>query len=144
MPDPDGDPWLHPATRVGLSEIAGNGLFAVEDLPARCVVLRLAGRSERVDGLGARFPNHSCEANLGWLDERTLATITDVPAEAELVTDYALSIVEAEWFLRCHCPSYRCRQMVEGSDWAISQLQVRYQGWWAPRAQRLIDASRTG
>ena len=71
------------------SEIAGRGLFAVEDLPAGTVVLRMAGRSDRVDGLGSRFPNHSCDANLGWLDEVTLVTMTEVAAGAELVIDYA-------------------------------------------------------
>jgi uncharacterized protein len=133
---------LHPAVRVQPSEIAGRGLFATEGLSSGSVVLRLAGGSDRVDGLGSSFPNHCCDANIGWLDELTLVTMTDVAAGAELVTDYAMSIVEPEWLLRCHCPSYRCRQMVEGTDWRIPQLQARYDGWWAPHAQRLVDASR--
>jgi hypothetical protein len=62
-----------------------------------------------------------------------------VPAGSELVTDYAMCITEPGWFLRCHCPSYRCRQMVEGDDWRIPQLRRRYDGWWAPRVQRLLD-----
>ena len=89
----------------------------------------------------ARYVNHACDPNVGWLDERTLATMTDVAAGEELVTDYAMSIVEPEWFLRCHCPSYRCRQMVEGTDWRIPQLQRRYAGWWAPHVQALVDAT---
>jgi hypothetical protein len=66
--------------------------------------------------------------------------MTDVAAGTELFTDYALSVTDADWFLRCHCPSYRCRQMVEGGDWRIPQLQRRYAGWWAPHVQRLVDS----
>jgi hypothetical protein len=29
--------------------------------------------------------------------------------------------------------------MVEGGDWRIAQLQQRYDGWWAPHVQRLVD-----
>jgi len=89
-----------------------------------------------------RFGNHSCDPNLGWVDEYRLATMTDVAAGQELVTDYAMSTVETDWVLRCHCPSYRCRQMVEGTDWRIPQLQQRYDGWWAPYVQGLVDESR--
>jgi SET domain-containing protein len=123
-----------PDVEVRASDIAGRGLFAAADLPAGTVVLRLAASpvAHRVDGLGADFPNHSCDPNLGWLDELGLATMVDVTEGEELVTDYAMAIAEPDWFLRCHCPSYRCRQMVEGTDWRIPQLQQRYAGWWAP------------
>jgi len=86
-----------------------------------------------------RFGNHSCDPNLGWVDEYTLATMADVPAGDELVNDYAMSTADAEYVLRCHCPSYRCRQMVAGDDWRIPQLQTRYRGWWVPYVQGLVD-----
>jgi hypothetical protein len=135
VPDPD--------VEVRPSDIAGRGLFATVDLPAGSAVVRLASDSAdegRIDTLGVGVPNHSCDPNVGWADERTLVTMADVAAGVELVTDYAMRIVEADWFMRCHCPSYRCRQMVEGSDWRIPQLQQRYAGWWSPRVQRLVDA----
>jgi hypothetical protein len=141
---PEADAWLHPAVELRPSEIAGRGLFATQDLPAGCVVLRWAADAdERVDQRGTRFPNHSCDPNLGWAGERALLATTDVPAGAELVTDYAMGITEQGWVLRCHCPSYRCRQMVEATDWRIPQLQARYAGSWAPDVQRLVDASRS-
>ena len=143
----DLEPDRHAAVEVRTSEIAGRGLFSTADLPARTVVLRLASAVSDVPspaGLGSRFPNHSCDPNLGWIDAYSLATMADVPAGAELLTDYAMSTVEPDWFLRCHCPSYRCRQMVEGTDWRIPQLQRRYDGWWAPHVQRLVDTSRAG
>ncbi len=146
MPEPARGGHLHHAVEVRRSDIAGRGLFATEDLPAGTIVVRLAAaqvEGGRVDLLGADFPNHSCDAGLGWVDAHSLATITDVAAGTELLTDYAMSIVEPDWFLRCHCPSYRCRQMVEGTDWRIPQLQGRYAGWWAPHVHRLVESGRT-
>jgi uncharacterized protein len=159
--------WLHPSVEVRPSPIAGRGLFATADLPARTVVSRLGGRlvstaeltrviataDHYVDTIVVsadrhllvapgenRFGNHSCDPNLGWVDEYTLATMLDVSAGQELVSDYAMSTADPDYVLRCHCPSYRCRQMVEGSDWRIPQLQARYQGWWVPYVQSLVDA----
>jgi hypothetical protein len=132
---------------VRVSAIAGRGWFATGDLPAGQMVLRLSEpvpAGGRVDRLGLGFPNHGCDPNLGWADEQTLVTILPVAGGTELVADYAMSVVEPDWFLRCHCPSYRCRQMVEGTDWQIPQLQRRYAGWWSPAVQQLIDAGPEG
>ena len=92
-----------------------------------------------VDPGDNRFGNHSCDPNLGWDDEYALATMVDVAAGQELVSDYAMSTADPEYVLRCHCPSYRCRQMVAGDDWRIPQLQERYRGWWVPYVQSLVD-----
>jgi len=170
LPEPDGECWLHPDVEVRPSTIAGRGLFATVDLPGGTVVSRLGGRlvdtaalrglvadaQEPVDAVMVdddrhlvlapgdnRFVNHACDPNLGWVDVYSLATMTAVAAGGELVTDYAMSVVDPGWFLRCHCPSYRCREIVEGTDWRIPQLQQRYDGWWTPYVRRLIDAART-
>jgi len=159
--------WLHPSVEVRPSPIAGRGLFVTTDVAAGTVVSRLGGRlvstaeltqvmaasDDYVDTIvvaadrhllvapGAnRFGNHSCDPNLGWVDEYSLATMVDVPAGQELVSDYAMSTADPDYLLRCHCPSYRCRQMVEGGDWRIPQLQARYHGWWVPYVQSLVDA----
>jgi uncharacterized protein len=170
VPEPDPECWLHPAVDVGPSPVAGRGLFTTVDLPRGTVVSRLGGRLVGTATLHAmieagegyvdsvvvgedrhlvlapgnlnRFGNHACDPDLGWVDEYTLATRADVAAGAELFTDYAMSTVDDAWYMRCHCPSYRCRQMVEGGDWRIPQLQQRYAGWWAPYVQRLIDEQR--
>ena len=92
-------------------------------------------------GSDQHYGNHSCDPNLGWVDAYTLATMVDVPAGRELLTDYAMATTDPAFLLRCHCESYRCRQMVEGTDWQIPQLQARYQGWWAPHVQALVAAS---
>ena len=169
VPDPEPDCWLHPAVEVGPSDIAGRGLFANAPLPAGTVVSRLGGRlvdtatlrnliassEEYVDTVVVdddrhlllapgdnRFGNHACDPNLGWVTEFALATVVDVPAGGELLADYAMSTVDRDWIMRCHCTSYRCRQMIEGTDWRIPQLQLRYDGWWTPYVQRLVDAGR--
>jgi hypothetical protein len=164
---PPATSWLHPSVEVRPSAVAGRGLFATADLPEGTVVSRLGGRlvstaeltrlmtsadgyidSIVVDehchlllaaGSDNRFGNHSCDPNLGWVDEYTLAAMVDVPTGGELLSDYAMSTANPVYVLRCHCESYRCRQMVAGDDWRIPQLQVRYRGWWVPYVQTLID-----
>ena len=172
MPEPDAECWLHADLEVRPSPVAGRGLFTTSDLPAGTVVSRLGGSvvdtatlrrlreevadDEHVDavqldddryllltpGNRNRFLNHACDPDVGWADAVTLVTRSDVAAGEELLVDYAMSIADESWFLRCHCASYRCRQMVEGSDWRIPQLQQRYAGWWSPYVQRLVDAMR--
>ncbi|HEY2879981.1 SET domain-containing protein [Nocardioides sp.] len=167
MREPEPECWLHPGVEVRASDVAGRGLFARADLPALTPVSRLGGRlvdtatvrdliatsADSVETVVVdedthllvaagdnRFGNHACDPNLGWVGEYTLATMTDVAAGAELLTDYAMSTVDPDWIMGCHCASYRCRQMIEGTDWRIPQLQERYHGWWAPYVQRLVDA----
>jgi hypothetical protein len=159
--------WLHRSVEVRPSTIAGRGLFATSDLPAGTVVSRLGGRLVSTEELTSamtsavgyvdsivvdedwhlllaagsdnRFGNHSCDPNLGWVDEYTLATMVNVPTGRELLSDYAMSTADPDYLLRCHCESYRCRQMVAGDDWRIPQLQIRYRGWWVPYVQSLVD-----
>jgi SET domain-containing protein len=116
------------------SDIAGKGLFAAEPATAGSMVLEQAG-------VGAL--NHSCDPNLGWQDDHTLVALRDIAAGEELTIDYATVVADAEFVMMCHCETYRCRQVVEGGDWQIPQLQRRYAGRWAPAVQRKIDeASR--
>ena len=67
----------------------------------------------------------------------------DVAAGEELTDDYATSTVDADFVLYCHCETYRCRQVIEGTDWMIPQLQLRYAGYWVPYVQRRIEAPAT-
>jgi SET domain-containing protein len=122
-------------TRAGASRIAGRGLFAAHPIPAGRPVLRLDGTDVR------EHVNHSCEPNLGWLDDETLVTITDVSDGDELLVDYATGIDDAEFVMMCHCETYRCRQVIEGTDWQIPQLQQRYAVTWAPAVQRKIHSA---
>ncbi|MGI8677184.1 MAG: SET domain-containing protein [Jatrophihabitans sp.] len=165
-PGPDEQCWLHPDVALGPSVIAGRGLFAATDLGAGTVVSRLGGRlvgddelcellaaDRYVDAIGVtegvhlllapgsdnRFGNHSCEPNLGWAGEYTLVAMRDIATGDELTHDYATSTGDAGFVLYCHCETYRCRQVVEGTDWQIPQLQQRYASFWTPMLRRRID-----
>jgi len=89
-------------------------------------------------GSTGHWANHSCEPNLGWADEYTLVALRDIAAGEELTDDYATSTVDPDFVLYCHCETYRCRQVIEGTDWKIPQLQKRYAGQWVPYIDRLI------
>ena len=119
--------------RIALSPIAGRGTFAAEAIPVGAVVLVLDDPAE----LGAL--NHSCDPTLGWADERGLRAVRDIAPGEELTVDYATCIADPSFVMMCHCETYRCRQVIEGTDWQIPQLQQRYAGWFAPAVQRRID-----
>jgi SET domain-containing protein len=127
----------HPEVVGDWSRIAGRGLFARTPLAAGevAVCFRVPPSSPQL------LPrvNHSCDPNLRWADDQRLVTIGDVPAGAELTCDYATCISDPAFTLFCHCETYRCRQVIEGTDWRIPQLQQRYAGQWHPDVQRLID-----
>jgi hypothetical protein len=126
---------LTAAVVVEFSPIAGRGLFASGAVPAGTAVVRLGEP-------GSFGPvNHSCEPNLGWSDDLTLVAVRDVAPGEELTCDYATGTDDPELVLMCHCGTYRCRQLIEGTDWQIPQLQKRYAGLWSPRLQRHIDAT---
>lgn len=110
------------------SRIAGRGLFAVRPVAAGSTV-----------PVGVDALNHSCEPNLGWSATGELVALHDIAADEELTTDYALHLDDPGFVLMCHCETYRCRQVIEGTDWQIPQLQKRYAGFWAPVVQRRID-----
>ena len=126
-----------PDVEVCRSPVAGRGLFATAAIPAGTEVLRPGAPVHEQGPV-----NHACDPNLGWAGD-ALVTLRDVAAGEELLVDYAMSSTDPAYLLRCHCESYRCRQMVEGTDWRIPQLQLRYAGRWAPDVQALIDAGPT-
>ena len=133
VPEPEAECWLHPDVEVRPSDVAGRGLFAAAPIPAGTEVLRPVDPVHEHGSL-----NHACDPNLGWVGE-VLVALRDVAAGEELLVDYAMSVTDPAYLLRCHCASYRCRQMVEGTDWRIPQLQQRYAGRWAPQVRQLID-----
>jgi hypothetical protein len=113
---------------IGPSAIAGSGTFATSPLAA---------------GTELEVPepvNHSCDPNLWWLAPGRYSTRRDIAAGEELTYDYATVVADPGYLLRCHCESYRCRQLVTGDDWTIPQLQARYAGRWGPEVQARLDS----
>jgi SET domain len=119
------------AVTIGPSRIAGRGLFTVGPIAA----------GECPGELDVSLLNHSCDPNLGWTDEGRLVALREIGPDVELTTDYATSIDDPDFVLTCHCETYRCRQLIEGTDWRIPQLQKRYAGHWAPHLRDRIAAA---
>lgn len=121
-----------PQVEFRASPIAGRGLFTLVPIASGSVALEQ-------DGIGQL--NHSCEPTLGWADDTTLVAVREIAADEELTVDYATALSDPQFMMVCHCGTYRCRQVIEGSDWQIPQLRKRYAGTFAPAVQRLIDGT---
>jgi hypothetical protein len=111
------------------SAIAGQGLFTDGAIAVGAAV-----------DADPQLLNHSCDPTLVWADggER-LTAFREVAAGEELTVDYATCTTDPSMLLRCHCETYRCRQMVTGDDWQIPELQRRYAGHFEPRVQQRIN-----
>jgi hypothetical protein len=112
-------------TSLRPSLIAGRGVFASAAL---------------AEGTPVGGPlNHSCDPNTWYVGEQ-LVTRRPIDADEELTYDYATGIADlGDRPLWCHCETYRCRQVIEPTDWSIPQLQKRYAGHWLTPLQQLID-----
>ena len=122
-----------------MSMIAGEGTFATDVLAAGATVVTLENEVDSDAGFGVL--NHSCDPTLGYSGALELVALREIRPGEELTLDYATCLDDPEYLLRCHCETYRCRQLIEGTDWQIPQLQTRYAGHWAPRIQARIDAT---
>ena len=120
-----------------ISMIAGEGTFTTDEIGAGAPVITLGTDAASETDLAGL--NHSCDPTLGFADARTLVARRDVQPGEELTLDYATCLDDPDYLLRCHCETYRCRQLIEGTDWQIPQLQTRYAGHWAPHVQARID-----
>ena len=112
------------------SSIAGRGLFTT--------VAAAAGSILAVD---PALLNHSCDPTLVWTsDGASLIAFRDLEPGEELTVDYATASTDPDLVVRCHCETYRCRQLVTGDDWRIPQVQQRYAGHLTPEVQSAVDA----
>ncbi len=78
--------------------------------------------------------NHSCDSNLWLRDEVTMVARRAIASGEELTLDYALTTVEPDWQLDqpCQCGTPACRHIIRGTDWQLPDVQLRYQGHFAP------------
>jgi hypothetical protein len=76
--------------------------------------------------------NHSCDPSLWWGAPYTLVARRDIPAGAELTSDYATSTGEPGFTMPCDCGADPCRRIVTGRDWSLPELQRRYGPHWVP------------
>ena len=116
-------------TQRRASAIAGRGLFTAGALASGAVV-----------DADPQLLNHSCDPSLVWAAEGTgLVAFRDIAAGEELTIDYATGTTDPEMLVRCHCETYRCRQLVTGDDWQLLEVQRRYAGHFATDVQHRID-----
>lgn len=158
--------WIHPATFVASSPIAGQGLFARAGFRAGDVVVIWGGavfsEAERQAGVARErslavidegaylgsfvyepetadeFMNHACNPNVWLQNATTLVTMRDIEPGEELTIDYALWETDAAWAMQCCCGAVACRQWITGQDWMQPALQTRYAGHFSPYVQRRI------
>lgn len=83
--------------------------------------------------------NHSCLPNLGSAPNfDQLVAIRDIQAGEELTFDYAMTDCGDEE-MECKCGASCCRGVIRGADWRLAVLQWRYEGYFQPNVQRLIE-----
>ncbi len=119
------------------SGIHGLGVFTREAISKQQFVIECQGilrhQSEIVEGMRALqigqetylaedpehpqlddFINHSCAANLGFLDgSPKLYALRDIQAGEELFWDYCTSINEPGWQVPCQCGASTCRGKIQ-------------------------------
>jgi len=127
----------------------GGLLYTTED--ARQGRLQVAGEMYNEEQLGPDlfratpkspeyYLNHSCEPNV-----LAATAVRDIAESEELLTDYAhCEAGDSVLVGSCRCGAARCRGRVTGLDWAIPDLQQKYEGYFTSYVQSLIDTQRRG
>lgn len=87
------------------------------------------------------YMNHSCEPNLWLIDEVTVVARRDIQAGEELTIDYATELADETYQMKtlCNCRSNRCRRVVTGKDWQLTEIQEEYGNHFAPFLNRRIE-----
>lgn len=160
--------WIHPALTLGVSEIDGQGVFATAPLEKSVPIIKWGGEiftkedvslgrgrqhtlvgitedlllgnlKEQPPGLDD-YMNHSCEPNVGMVDEITIITMRAIQAGEELVADYAIWLNDETYVMKrsCACKSQNCRKTIRGSDWRLPRVASKNNGYFSPFIARRI------
>jgi len=79
--------------------------------------------------------NHSCQPNVGFLDNIVIIAIRDIEAGEEITWDYAFSQTTFKPF-ECKCGSEQCRKIINPNDWKIKEIQESYGEYYSPFLKR--------
>jgi uncharacterized protein len=125
----------------------GLGVFAKVDLQPRELIFYLNGKlidfgasiehmgeysvqvgaRDYVDPISpARFLNHSCVPNSGFIDDVALITLEPIKAGDEIRFDYSTTMLERHWELECLCGATDCRKLITDFDLLPLPLQTHY------------------
>ena len=99
--------------------------------------------------LPARFINHSCEANVGILDNDLGAfdffALKEIEPEEEFLWDYTSSEWEVSAFSKCLCGSSHCRQELKGFQVDGESVRQRYGQYYARYLKNLnLNVEKNG
>jgi uncharacterized protein len=89
------------------------------------------------------YINHSCDPNTGLNGQVFLVALRDIEAGEEITFDYAMTISEVKFEMRCNCGSESCRGMITENDWKLESLQEKYQGFFSHYIQQKIIKLRS-
>lgn len=74
----------------------------------------------------ARYINHSCFPNAGFVDEIRLVALRHIQAGEEICFDYSTTMLERYWEMDCSCGASNCRRRVRDFDLLPFALQEHY------------------
>ena len=88
--------------------------------------------------------NHSCEPNVGFLDQLQIVAIKDINKDEELVYDYAFVMWngpdnENRFEIKCLCGSKYCRGFIKEYDWKNVKIQQKYGRYFQPFLRKHFD-----
>lgn len=82
------------------------------------------GRFSYVDPISpARYLNHSCEPNAGFVDDIALIALKPILPGDEIRFDYSTTMLERHWELDCSCGATLCRKRIRDFDLIPGDLQ---------------------
>lgn len=85
------------------------------------------GRHSYVDPISpARFLNHSCEPNAGFVDDVALIALKPILPGDEIRFDYSTTMLERHWELDCSCGAKLCRKRIRDFDLIPYEMQQFY------------------
>lgn len=74
----------------------------------------------------ARYLNHSCSPNAGFVDEIRLIALNRIYPGEEICFDYSTTMLERYWELDCMCSSSECRGRIRDFDLLPQSIQQHY------------------
>ena len=86
--------------------------------------------------------NHSCRPNVGVRGQITFVAMHAISAGAELTIDYAMIDGDPDDRMECSCGAPECRKVITGSDWRLTELRRRYEGYFSRYIQDRITDRR--
>ena len=131
------------------SGIAGEGIFATQDIPKGKIVVIMKGKLYRevqktkteamtnpnMVGISKDlwmdpvFPivkmNHSCKPNLGMRGKVLFVAMRNIKAGEELTFDYSIS-EESPWEIKCYCGAPQCRRIIRSIHYLPLKTFKRY------------------